>query len=153
MSIVRRRRAKLAIALTGIAAVMLTACAAPGSTGQQSTDEVTQKQIDEAMSTPTTIDFWSWVPDIQNEIDLFEAQYPQIDVKLSNQGGATAQYQKLRAAIQSGDVPDVAQIEYSFLPSFTITESVLDLTPYGTAELADQFVESAWAQVAYNDGV
>lgn len=153
MSIVRRRRAKLAIALTGIAAVMLTACAAPGSTGQQSTDEVTQEQIDEAMSTPTTIDFWSWVPDIQNEIDLFEAQYPKIDVKLSNQGGATAQYQKLRAAIQSGDVPDVAQIEYSFLPSFTITESVLDLTPYGAAELADQFVDSAWAQVAYNDAV
>jgi multiple sugar transport system substrate-binding protein len=150
---VRRRRVTLTAALIGVAGLTLAGCATPAPSGSSSAEQISQEQIDEAMSTPTTIDFWSWVPDIQNEIDLFEAKYPEIDVKLSNQGGATAQYQKLRAGIQSGDVPDVAQIEYSFLPSFTITESVLELTPHGAADLADEYVSSAWGQVAYNDGV
>lgn len=153
MSTVRRRRVMLTAALIGVAGLTLAGCATPTPGGGGSTDEITQEQIDEAMSTPTTIDFWSWVPDIQNEIDLFEAKYPEIDIKLSNQGGATAQYQKLRAGIQSGDVPDVAQIEYSFLPSFTITDSVLELSPYGADDLAEDYVPSAWGQVAFNDGV
>lgn len=152
MRIVRRRRLAATVGMLAVSGVALAACATPTPSGT-STDEVTQEQIDEAMSTPTTIDFWSWVPDIQNEIDLFEAKYPEIDVKLSNQGGATAQYQKLRAATQSGDVPDVVQIEYSFLPSFTLTGSVLELSPYGVADLEDQFVASTWGQVAYNDSV
>jgi len=151
MRTVQRRQLKIA-AVVAAAGMGLAACSTPGTPGT-TIETVTQEQIDEALSTPTTIDFWSWVPDIQNEIDLFEAKYPAITVKLSNQGGATAQYQKLRAAIQSGDVPDVAQIEYSFLPSFTITGSVLDLTPYGMADLEEDYAASAWGQVAYDDGV
>lgn len=154
MTTVRRRRAVLIGALVASSAMMLTACGTPSaSDSSDNADAITQEQIDEALSTPTTIDFWSWVPDIQNQIDLFEDLHPEITVKLSNQGGATAQYQKLRAAVKSGDVPDVVQIEYSFLPSFTITDSVLDLTPYGAADLADQFVDSAWGMVASDDAV
>lgn len=153
MNAVRRGRVIKAAALAGTAAVVLAGCSTPGGSPSANQDEITQEQIDEAMSTPTTIDFWSWVPDIQNEIDLFEEKYPDITVQLSNQGGATAQYQKLRAAVQSGEVPDVVQIEYSFLPSFTITDSVLDLTPYGAADLEDEYVPSTWGQVAYDDAV
>ncbi|GAA2226774.1 extracellular solute-binding protein [Herbiconiux moechotypicola] len=151
----RHRSVALGALSLGLTGALLAGCASSSDAGGGSTDTatITQEQIDEAMSTPTTIDFWSWVPDIQNEIDLFEAKYPEITVNLSNQGGATAQYQKLRTVIESGDVPDVAQIEYSFLPSFTLTGSVLDLTPYGAADLADQFVPSTWSQVATNGGV
>jgi multiple sugar transport system substrate-binding protein len=154
MTTMRRRRAVVLGALAVTSALALTACgtpSAPGSAGD--TDEITQDQIDEALSTPTTIDFWSWVPDIQNQIDAFEDRHPEITVKLSNQGGATAQYQKLRAAAKSGDVPDVVQIEYSFLPSFTITDTVLDLAPYGADELGDEFAASAWGQVSTDDKV
>ena len=38
------------------------------------------------MSTPTDLTFWTWVPDIQNEVDLFEAKYPAIKVKVENVG-------------------------------------------------------------------
>lgn len=134
------------------AALLLAGCAGSGPDASAGSGP-SQAEIDEALSTPTTLEFWSWVPDIQNEIDLFEQKYPEITVKLSNQGGATAQYQKLRAAIASGDVPDVAQIEYSFLPSFTISDSVLDLADYGAAELEDDFVPSAWGQVSTGDSV
>lgn len=154
MTTMRRRRGLVLGALTASAALALTACSTPSTSGPAGeTETVTQEQIDEALSTETTIDFWSWVPDIQNQIDAFEELHPAITVKLSNQGGATAQYQKLRAAVKSGDVPDVVQIEYSFLPSFTLTGSVLDLTPYGAAELEDSFADSAWGMVSTDDGI
>lgn len=154
MTTMRRRRGVVLGALAVSTALALTACGTPSAPGgADEADEITQEQIDEALSTPTTIDFWSWVPDIQNQIDMFEKLHPDITVKLSNQGGATAQYQKLRAAAQSGDVPDVVQIEYSFLPSFTLTGTVLDLAPYGAAELEDRFAKSAWGQVSSGDQV
>lgn len=154
MTTVRRRRGVVFGALAASSALMLTACGGPSvSDSSEGTEAITQEQIDKALSTPTTIDFWSWVPDIQNQIDAFEELHPAITVKLSNQGGATAQYQKLRAAAKSGDVPDVVQIEYSFLPSFSLTETVLDLGPYGAGALEDKFVDSAWGMVASDDAV
>jgi multiple sugar transport system substrate-binding protein len=140
------------------AALLLSACGAQGaaSTGTPSataTVTVTQAQIDTAMNTPTTLEFWSWVPNIQNEINLFEAKYPNIKVNLSNQGGNTAQYQKLRTSMSSGAVPDVAQIEYSFLPSFTLTKGVLDLAPYGFGSLKSDFTAAAWGQVTQGNVV
>jgi len=138
-------------AVLAAAGMILTGCASQGGSSAPTTTQastVTQAQIDEAMNKPTTLEFWSWVPEIQKEIDLFQAKYPKIKVNLANQGGATAQYQKLRTSISSGDVPDVAQIEYSFLPSFTLSASVLDLAPYGFGDLKSDFIPAAWGQVA-----
>ena len=36
------------------------------------------------MTTPTTLTFWTWVPNIEKEVALFEAAYPAIDVKVEN---------------------------------------------------------------------
>jgi len=145
-----------ATAALAAASMLLAGCAGSGGSNAPvaaKASTVSQAQIDTAMGTATTLEFWTWVPDIQNEIDLFEAKYPKIKVNVSNQGGATAQYQKLRTAISSGDVPDVAQIEYSFLPSFTFTGGVLDLAPYGFADLEPDFVPAAWGQVAQRGAV
>jgi multiple sugar transport system substrate-binding protein len=147
------KRRSAAIAAVTALTIVLAGCAGGGNSGASSSSGPSKAEIDKAMSTATSIDFWSWVPDIQNEIDLFEKKYPKITVNLQNQGGATAQYQKLRAAIKSGDVPDVAQVEYSFLPSFTITKSVLDLGAYGYGTLKKDYSPSAWAQVTSGDSV
>lgn len=137
-------------------AMLLSACSSHATTGAATASTattLTQAQIDTAMNTPTTLEFWSWVPNIQDEINLFQAKYPNIKVNLSNQGGNTAQYQKLRTAITAGTVPDVAQIEYSFLPSFTLTKGVLDLAPYGFGSLKSDFSAAAWGQVTRGDVV
>src|SRR5687768_18403443 len=47
---------------------------------------IPQADIDAAMNTETTLTFWTWVPDIQNEIKLFTTQYPKIKVDLVNVG-------------------------------------------------------------------
>lgn len=136
-----------------VSALALSGCA-PSSSGTSSTAPVSQADIDKAMNTETTLTFWSWVPDIQKEVDLFEAKYPKIKVDVVDTSGGTQQYPKLRAALKAGKgAPDVAQIEYQYIPSFRQTQSLADLTPYGAADTKDQFVDWIWNQVADDKGI
>jgi multiple sugar transport system substrate-binding protein len=149
------RNAALAIgAVTATIALGLTGCSSPQGADNGPAQAVTQSEIDTAMQTPTTLTYWTWVPDIQNQVDLFEQKYPEIQVDVVNLGGATDQYPKLRAALQAGKgVPDVAQVGYDYLPSFTQTKSLLDLVPYGADDLRSEFVPGIWSQVVQNNGV
>ena len=140
-----------------IAGAALTALALAGCTpgGQQeSAGPITDEQREEALSTPTELTFWTWVPNIEDEVALFEAKYPEIDVKVENVGQGLPHYQKLRSALEAGEgAPDVAQIEYQHIPSFVLAEALLDLAPYGADDLADDYVEWAWNQVSPGDEV
>ena len=102
--------------------------------------QVPQADIDKAMDTETTLTFWTWVPDITNEVKLFTTKYPKIKVNVVNVGQGAPHYQKLRTAIQSGQgAPDVAQVEFQFINSFTLGDgSLLDLTPYAPADAQGQ---------------
>jgi multiple sugar transport system substrate-binding protein len=144
-----------ALALAGTIALSGCSAGSDETAGpNEAPEEVTQEQIDEAMSTPTTLELWAWVPGIEDNVALFEEKYPEIDVELINQGGSPEQYVKLRAVFKAGrDVPDVAQIGYDFLPSFTQTGDLLDLAPYGAAELEADFLPGVWSQVAADDAV
>jgi len=149
-------RTALALGSAGAAVALVLSGCTPGTTGGDSGGDgaITQEQIDEALSTPTELTFWTWVPDIQNEVDLFEAKYPDIKVKVENVGQGLPHYQKLRSAIEAGEgAPDVAQVEYQYIPSFVLPESLLDLAPYGGDDLADDYVEWAWNQVSPADEV
>ena len=95
------------------------------------------------------------MPDIANEVKLFTTKYPKIKVKTVNVGQGAPHYQKLRTAIQSGQgAPDVAQVEFQFINSFTLGEgSLLDLTPYAPATLKDSYADWIWSQVNTNGGL
>jgi multiple sugar transport system substrate-binding protein len=105
------------------------------------------------MQTPTELTFWTWVPQIEKEVALFEQKYPAIKVKVVNAGQGTPHYTKLRTALKAGTgAPDVAQIEFQYIPTFTLTKSLLDLRPYGAAALKDTFVDWTWGQVTGKGG-
>ena len=147
---------KVAVTITSIAAVAalaLTGCtsdADPGGT----TDKVTDAQREEALNTPTDLTFWTWVPDIQDQVDLFMEEYPAINVTVENVGQGLDHYAKVRTAVQAGTgAPDVVQLEYQFISSFAVTGELLDLTPYGGADLTDEYVPWVWNQVVANDKV
>ncbi|MBH0009099.1 sugar ABC transporter substrate-binding protein [Salinibacterium sp. UTAS2018] len=139
------------VAGAAAAALLLTGCSAEGSAPDALTEPITQAQIDEAMNTPTTLTMWSWVPEIQAEIDLFEEAYPNIKVELSNVGQGLSHYTKLRTAVKSGEVPDVVQMEYQYISSFQ--NDLLDLAPYGADAIADDYVSSVWGQVSSEGAV
>ncbi|GAB2762481.1 ABC transporter substrate-binding protein [Streptomyces bullii] len=149
-----RRRFLFATGAVSLGAALAACSDDSGSGGSSaSAQPVSQADIDKAMQTPTELTFWTWVPNIADEIALFEKKYPAIKVKVVNAGQGVAHYTKLRTALKAGrGAPDLAQIEYQAVPTFTITDSLLDLRPYGASELQDQFVDWTWAQVSGPDG-
>jgi multiple sugar transport system substrate-binding protein len=105
------------------------------------------------MQTPTELTFWTWVPDIEKEVALFEQKYPAINVNIVNSGQGEPQYTKLRTALRAGTgAPDVAQIEFQYIPTFSITNSLVDLRPYGAEAFKDRFVDWTWGQVVGANG-
>jgi multiple sugar transport system substrate-binding protein len=140
--------------VTGVAAALLTACGGGGEGdggggGGEAPEELSQAKIDEAMQTPTELTFWTWVPNIEKEVALFEKKYPDIDVKVVNAGQGEPQYTKLRTALEADEgAPDVVQIEFQYIPTFTLTESLLDLRPYLPDDIGDKFVDWTWQQVS-----
>ena len=150
-----RRKAMGLTAGIAVAALALTACSG-GSSGTKTTGPaaaVSQADIDKAMKTPTKLTFWTWVPDIENEVKLFEAAYPAITVDVVNVGQGADHYKKMRSALQAGKgAPDVAQIEFQHVQSFALGDNLLDLTPYIPASTSADYVPWVWKQVLSTDG-
>ena len=147
---ISRRRA-----LAGLLASVTFVAAAAGCSGSPSSETnapaaaaVSQADIDKAMTTPTTLTFWTWVPDIQQQVALFQEKYPAIKVDVVNAGQGPDAYTKLRTALKAGTgAPDLAQIEYQYIPTFSITNSLVDLRPYGAEANKAKFVDRTWGQV------
>ena len=114
---------------------------------------IPEEEIDEALSTPTELTFWTWVPDI------LERGRPVRGGLSGHLGDGRERwprrphYQQLHRFALGRGAPDVAQMEFQVHPSFLVTESLLDLTPYGAAELEGDYVPWVWAQVATGGGV
>lgn len=105
-------------------------------------------------NTPTTITFWSWVPNVQAEVTLYEKAHPNVHVNVVNAGQGAAQYTKLTTALKAGQgAPDVVQIEYPYLPQFILSGKLADLSQYGANSVKDQFVPWTWSQASQNGKV
>ncbi|WP_240694711.1 ABC transporter substrate-binding protein [Cryobacterium sp. SO1] len=150
----KARRTAVALVTGAVSIGLLVTGCTPSSSDESTQESVSQDDIDTAMTTPTKLTFWTWVPDIENEVALFEAKYPAIDVTVENVGQGLPHYQKLRSAIEAGEgAPDVTQIEYQYIPSFVLNNSLLDLTAYGADDLSSDYVDWAWNQVSPDDEV
>jgi multiple sugar transport system substrate-binding protein len=154
-----RRKFLISTAAAASSAWFLAACSG-GETdtpaaAPQAPSQIPQSEIDAALNTETTLTFWTWVPDIQNEVKLFTTKYPKIKVNVTNVGQGSPHYQKLRSTIQAGQgAPDVAQVEFQYINSFTLGEGdLLDLTPYAPATLKDSYPGWVWSQVNTNGGL
>jgi multiple sugar transport system substrate-binding protein len=157
-----------ATALLAIA-LIATACGTDGATDTADADDAPTEEADaagddaagddaepaaELSDEPVELTFWSWSPDIEQQVALFEAEYPNISVEVVNAGQGTAQYERLRTSFTAGSgAPDVAHFATAFLPEFILRDELVDLVPYGANDLRDDYTESAWALVSQDDAV
>jgi multiple sugar transport system substrate-binding protein len=146
----RRTRALATAAAAALAGVVLAACggtsgdpaaSAPGATGSAATGGGCHAGA-------TTLTAWGWSAGYDLVVKKFNQTHPDICVKLENAGAAGDEYTKLSDALKAhSGTPDVAQIEYFELPSFEITKSLVDLTPYGVGDAKADEAPAAWSQV------
>jgi multiple sugar transport system substrate-binding protein len=156
-----RRIRRVAVLVT--LAVVAAACGGEVAPDTDEADDTAQDDADDTAAdgdgaAPTDgeqveLVFWTWVPDIENQVALFEEAHPHINVEVINVGQGADHYQQLRTALEAGaGAPDVAQIEYQMVPSFTITNSLVDLSEYGAADIAGDYVDWVWEQVSDASG-
>ena len=100
------------------------------------------------------INFWSWVPHIEDQVNEWNATHDDIKVNYINKGGGAAEYTALNTALQAGtDVPDAVQIEYQYLPGYIARGQLTNLADYGANDDKGKFVPWTWAQVSQGDAV
>ena len=103
---------------------------------------------------PATITFWSWVPGIKDEVQLYNDTHKNVTVKYVNAGQGAAEYTKLRTALKAEKgVPDVVQIEFQYIPTFTQIDALADISQYGANDVKNDYVDWTWSQVSEGDKV
>lgn len=106
-----------------------------------------------ALEQPTTITVWTWMPGTPEAVKLFERAHPKIKVEVQNVGQGPPHYQKLRTALKAGrGLPDVVHIELQYIPSFLLTKSLLDLTPYLPEDFLTNYPDWIRRQVHVDGG-
>lgn len=162
MSNSARRRARGVAVLTvgALLGLGLTAC----SSGTSSSDtsggssaggsEAGASALDAALEKGGDLTYWTWTPSAEDQVAAFEKAYPNVHVTVVNTGSANDNNTKLQNAIKAGSgAPDVVQIEYQSLPQFVLPGDLLDLTPYGFADLESKYTAAGWGAVTTADGI
>src|ERR1700754_4385956 len=109
-----RSRSTLAAASVALA-MALSACSSGGGGGGAGGGDTCDG--------PLT--FWTWVPNIQSTIDLYEQAHPGVDIELVNVGQGDEHYTQLRTTLTAGTgAPDAVQMEFKNLPGFVLTDSL-----------------------------
>ncbi|MCR6489776.1 extracellular solute-binding protein [Amycolatopsis sp. OK19-0408] len=113
---------------SGAAALALAAgCASDdgGGTQQAAPEEKAQ------------LTFWTFL-DNTAEVAKWNAKNPAIQVKAENVP-AQDYYAKLQAAVKAGNAPDIALVEYQFLPTMVAAGALADLTGKVSGDLQGRF--------------
>lgn len=90
--------------------------------------------------------FWSFNPPIQKQVDLFNQTHPNIHVTYRTEPSGFGQYYpKVLASVRAGNAPDVALIEYQYIPTMVANSALVDISKYGANDAKSQFDPAAWA--------
>ena len=126
------RAAALATVLIGGAA--LSGCSAVGG------DDVVR------------LEYWGWGVGQGEQVALWNAANPDVQVRHTDAGGGTDSAAKLLTSSRAGNAPDVALAEYTTIPSLVIADVPRDITDL-VADVDDAFTEGTWAQTTFGGQV
>jgi multiple sugar transport system substrate-binding protein len=98
----------------------------------------------------TTITWWTFTANPKSQVKAFNKVYPNIHVETPLVG---SDYTKLTTVIKGGTGgPDVAEVEYQYLPKFIATGGLLDISKY-VDKYKDLFYPWTWNQVSQGKAV
>ncbi|MEU6427735.1 sugar ABC transporter substrate-binding protein [Microbispora sp. NPDC046973] len=133
---------RLAVAAAAIlTAALSTACS--GGSDEPSAQAASQSA---APAGPVKLTYWTWVPNMDKIVTVWNQAHPDIQVTVSKQAGGDDAAAKFLTAAKAGNPPDLVQAEYQMLPSFVAADAVADLKAE-TAQAKAEFGEGIWGLV------
>ncbi|MGW8481787.1 ABC transporter substrate-binding protein [Microbacterium sp. NPDC055903] len=99
---------------------------------------------------PVTIEFWGWVPGLEDLVAQWNDENPDIQVDFHRMTGDDGQ--KVEAAVDAGKGPDIVQLSTHNLPEYVISERVVDITDY-VAEDESNYTPASWSAVSFDGRV
>jgi multiple sugar transport system substrate-binding protein len=137
----RRRllRTAAAVILGSLSAASLVACSAGGGSDAGSD-----------ASGATEVNFWGWVPGLEDLVKTWNDDNPDIQVKFHRMTGDDGQ--KVEAAVDAGAGPDLVQLSTHNLPDYVIAGRVQDITEYVSDE-KDNYTPASWSSVSFDGKV
>jgi multiple sugar transport system substrate-binding protein len=130
------------VVIASALALILTILAGCGGAGSTTT------------SGPVNLTFWGFNQQITEQADLFNASHPNIHVTgIKQASGPNEYYPKVLTAVKAGNGPDVALVEYQYIPTLASNQALVDLSQYGASDVKSQFADTAWQQVTQGSAV
>src|SRR4051794_20942878 len=125
------------IAVAGALALLAVACGGGGGSDGASNGAPSSgprcpvNALDDAKGT-VTLTFWHALNEanetaLQKLLDQYEAQQPKVKVELINQTGYRETFEKYKAGLTSGDLPDMVQIEDTATQQMIDTQSTVPI--------------------------
>src|SRR5712671_1980033 len=129
----RRRGRAAAIASVAVAALVAAGCSSGGSSSSAASGQ------------KVSLTFWTWVPNMDKVVAIWNKAHPDIQVQVQNQAGGAAELTKLLTAAKAGNPPDLAQVEYQVLPTLVSNNYLADISTYAGG-LSSDFPAGIWNQ-------
>jgi multiple sugar transport system substrate-binding protein len=95
---------------------------------------------------PVELTFWSWVPNIEAAVDVWNAANPDIQVTVTEQAAGDDLVTLVLTAAQADNAPDLVQAEYQALPTLVSNDVLADIGEY-VSDASGDFAEGLWQQV------
>ena len=123
----------LLAALTGLTAAALVAGCSSSSSP--------------ALSSPAkgsvNLTFWSWVPNMDKIVEVWNSSHPGIHVTFSKQAGGDPEAQKVLTAAKAHTMPDIIQAEYQEIPTMVSNNVLADISKQANP-VKDKFAPGIW---------
>ena len=149
----RRRAARTAgpmLVGAALAALVAAGCSSSGSSSPPASttpaSAPTGASSAPASGQKVTLNFWTWVPNMDKVVAIWNKAHPDIQVQVQVQAGGDAELTKLLTAAKAGNPPDLAQVEYQVLPTLVSSNYLADISKYD-GNLKSDFPAGNWNQV------
>jgi multiple sugar transport system substrate-binding protein len=128
------KAAKLLAVTLGVS--LLAVGCSSGSSGNTTTN--TNQKVE--------LTFWTWVPNIDKVVAIWNSAHPNIHVTASKQAQGEDEVTKVLTAAKAGNPPDLFQAEYQALPTLVSNDVAADIKKQA-ASIKGDFADGVWQQV------
>jgi multiple sugar transport system substrate-binding protein len=158
MKLTPTRRPRRAVATAGpvlasavLATLVAAGCSSSGSSSATppaagSSSSAASASAPAASGQKVTLSFWTWVPNMDKVVAIWNQAHPDIQVQVQSQAGGDAELTKLLTAAKAGNPPDLAQVEYQVLPTLVSNDYLANIAQYD-GSLKSDFPAGNWSQV------